>query len=453
MIYIISLVMLLLGAGIGVLMGLLHERAKRAPLEQQRAQLEATLSAQQHAAAEQLATQQRTAAEQLAAQKERYEEALSSQQRTAAEQLAAERQHSSEALQQQKQHYEDAQKQQKQSFDETLRAQKQNFDETLQRVTAEVKLSTEQMLKDRQKEFAESSAQNITGIVNPLRESLERMMKQGELTMHSTDELLRVLRHGSKVQGDWGETILDELLESQGLKRGIHYDTQTALRDASGQTVRSEEGATLRPDVILHLDREREVIIDCKVSLTAFIGYVNAETEPERRQYLKAHVESLEKHVRSLSKKDYSAYIKPPKVRMNYVIMFVPHTGALWTAMNERPDLWRRAMEQNVFIADEQTLYAALRIVALTWTQIEQSENQKKVFDLASEMMDRVGQFVKRYEAVGRALDTAQKAYEEGQRKLEPSGQSILQTCGKLIKLGAKQSAVNPLPQLENNEP
>ena len=217
--------------------------------------------------------------------------------------------------------------------------------------------------------------------------------------------------------------------------------------------MRSEEGATLRPDVILHLDREREVIIDCKVSLTAFIGYVNAETEPERRQYLKAHVESLEKHVRSLSKKDYSAYIKPPKVRMNYVIMFVPHTGALWTAMNERPDLWRRAMEQNVFIADEQTLYAALRIVALTWTQIEQSENQKKVFDLASEMMDRVGQFVKRYEAVGRALDTAQKAYEEGQRKLEPSGQSILQTCGKLIKLGAKQSAVNPLPQLENNEP
>jgi DNA recombination protein RmuC len=109
-------------------------------------------------------------------------------------------------------------------------------------------------------------------------------------------------------------------------------------------------------------------------------------------------------------------------------------------------------MEQNVFIADEQTLYAALRIVALTWTQIEQSENQKRVFDLAGEMMDRVGQFVKRYEAVGRALDAAQKAYEDGQRKLEPSGQSILQTCGKLIKLGAKQSATNPLPQLENNE-
>ena len=441
MIYAVAIAMLLLGGGIGWLAGLLAERAKRAPLEQERAQLEATLTAQQQAAADQLATQQRTAAEQLAAQKERYEEALAVHQRAAAEQLAAERQHSGEVLRQQQQHYENAQKQQKESFEETL-----------QRVTAEVKLSTDKMLKDRQKEFAESSVQNITGIVNPLRESLERMMKQGELTMHSTDELLRVLSHGSKVQGDWGETILDELLESQGLKRGIHYDTQTALRDASGQTVRSEEGATLRPDVILHLDQEREVIIDCKVSLTAFINYVNAGTEAERQQYLKAHVESLEKHVRSLSKKDYSNYVKPPKVRMNYVIMFVPHTGALWTAMNEKPDLWRRAMEQNVFIADEQTLYAALRIVALTWTQIEQSENQKRVFDLAGEMMDRVGQFVKRYEAVGRALDAAQKAYEDGQRKLEPSGQSILQTCGKLIKLGAKQSATNPLPQLENNE-
>jgi DNA recombination protein RmuC len=200
--------------------------------------------------------------------------------------------------------------------------------------------------------------------------------------------------------------------------------------------------------VVLHLDNQREVIIDSKVSLTAFMDYVNAETEEERQRYLKAHVDSLQKHVKELSTKDYSSYICPPKVRMDYVIMFVPHSGALWTALNAQPDMWRRAMEKNVFIADEQTLFAALRIVSLTWTQIAQAENHEKVYTLANEMLDRVGQFMKKYQAMGKALENAQKAYEDGEKKLLPTGQSILQTCAKLQKLGAKQSTTNPLPQI-----
>ena len=133
---------------------------------------------------------------------------------------------------------------------------------------------------------------------------------------------------------------------------------------------------------------------------------------------------------------------------MNYVIMFVPNTGALWTALKAQPDLWRRAMEKNVYIADEQTLFAALRIISLTWTQITQIQNHEQVYKLAQEMMDRVGFFMKRYEALGKALDNAKAAYEEGNKKLTPEGQSILQTCVKLKKLGAKQSDKNPLPQL-----
>ena len=135
---------------------------------------------------------------------------------------------------------------------------------------------------------------------------------------------------------------------------------------------------------------------------------------------------------------------------MNYVIMFVPHTGALWTALNAQPDLWRKAMEKNVFIADEQTLYAALHIINLTWTQIAQAQNHEKVFALANEMIDRVGQFVRKYEEVGKALAKAQTAYEEGGRKLAPQGQSILTTAGKLIKLGAKQSDKNPILPTNN---
>lgn len=357
MMYIFCLITLIVGAGLGLLYGTLRERKRTEPLQTDIARLQAA--------------------------KDHYEETLAEQKVHSEETLAAQKAAGDNALAAQKAHYE-----------ELLRNQQKHFEETLSRVTAEIKLSTDEMLKERQKEFAETSTHDISQIVTPLKESLHKMMHQSELTMRSADELVRVLHHGSKVQGDWGETVLNELLESQGLTCGVHYDIQSSIREATGQTVRNDSGAILRPDVILHLDHQREVIIDSKVSLTSFIDYVNAETEAERQQYLRAHVESLENHVRQLARKDYSSYIQPPKVRMDYVIMFVPNTGALWTALRERPDLWRRAMEKNVFIADEQTLFAALRIVALTWKQIEQAENQQRVFSLATEMMDRVGQFM-----------------------------------------------------------
>jgi DNA recombination protein RmuC len=273
-------------------------------------------------------------------------------------------------------------------------------------------------------------------------------MQSSELARRSTEELTKVFRKSNNVQGLWGETVLDELLESQGLTRGIHYDVQPTIRDASGTSVLSDDGSRLRPDVILHLDQRRDVIIDSKVSLAAYMDYVNAQTEAEQKQALALHIASIKEQVKNLASKDYSTYIQPPKVRMDYVIMFVPNTGALWTALAAQPDLWRWAMERNVYIADEQTPYAALRIINLTWTQIRQAENHEKVYALANELMDRVGQFMKKYQAIGASLVKAQQAYDDAERKLAPTGQSILQTCAKLQKLGAKQSDRNPLPQL-----
>ena len=356
---------------------------------------------------------------------------------------------------------------------ESMAALQTRFDETLKTMRMQVQTATDNLLKQRQKEFEAQSSTNLGQIVNPLRETIDQMKKamedntlkqtsmSSEMRTHiehmirqslaaqkSTEELTRVFKHGSKVQGDWGETVLDELLEAQGLTRGIHYDTQAVIRNAQGEAVKSDGGNTLRPDVILHLDQRREVIIDSKVSLTAFMDYVNAENEEERQQYLKAHIASLQNHVKELSAKDYSSYIQPPKVKMDYVIMFVPHTGALWTALNEQPDLWRKAMDKNVFIADEQTLFAALRIINLTWTQIAQAQNHEKVFALANEMLNRVSQFMKKYEAIGKALDNASKAYNEGEKKLLDKGQSIIKTCDKLQKLGAKTSDPSLLAQM-----
>ena len=435
-------------------------------LEATKAEAQQQLEALKKEASEQLEATKKEASEQLEAVKMEASEQLESTKKDAGD-LLAKTKAEAEAQQQKALAEKDA------AWNDIMKGQEQRFNETMARMSEQMKNATADMLKDRQKEFADSSNQQLGQIVNPLRETIDKMkqtmadttlkqtemssvlkdniersMQQAMAAKKSAEELANALKHGSKVQGDWGEAVLDELLTSQGLVRGIHYDTQAVIRDAQGNTVHTDDGATLRPDVILHLDQRREVIIDSKVSLTAFLDYANADNEADRQRFLKTHIDSLQKHVKELSTKDYSAYVQPPKVRMDYVIMFVPHTGALWTALNAQPDLWRKAMEQNVFIADEQTLFAALRIISLTWTQIRQAENHEQVYRLANEMLDRVGQFMKKYTAIGKALKSATTAYDDAERKLQPSGQSILQTCAKLQKLGAKQSDKNPLPQL-----
>ena len=457
---------IILGFVVGSVMGWMISRGKQQALVTKIEMLQTQADAQTAALQRQLDEWKASAHEQMETQKQeaekRRQETLQEKEKACREALDAKDAACREMLAGQERRHAEA-----------MEAQQARFEEMMAKVSAQVKSATDDMLKQRQKEFAEASHTNLGQIVNPLRETIdkmkqamsentlkqtsmssemkaniEHMMRQSAAAQKSAEELTRVFKHGTKVQGDWGETVLDELLEAQGLTRGIHYDVQSVIRDGNGEVVKSEEGGLMRPDVILHLDQRREVIIDSKVSLTAFIDYVNAETEDQRQQYLKAHIESLQKHVKELSVKDYSSYIRPPKVKMDYVIMFVPHTGALWTALNAQPDLWRKAMDKNVFIADEQTLFAALRIINLTWTQITQVQNHEKVYALANEMLDRVGQFMKKYQALGKALDNAKSAYEDGEKKLQPSGQSILQTCNKLVKLGAKQSDRNPLPQL-----
>ena len=356
---------------------------------------------------------------------------------------------------------------------EEMDALQARFDETMAKVTAQIKAETNEMLKARQKEFSETSNLSLGQIVNPLkeniaelkkameegnkeqaerngemRERIKSLMEHSDAARKSADELAAAFKHGSKIQGDWGETVLDELLTSHGLTRGVHFDIQAVIKDKDGKVVKNEEGSTMRPDVILHLDERREVIIDSKVSLTSYVDYVNAENEIDRATYLKAHVESVRKHVKELAAKDYSAYVQSPKVSAGYVIMFVPNIGALWTALKAEPDLWRKAAEANVYITDEQSLYGALKIVSLTWTQVAQTQNHEQVYKLANEMIERVGLFVKKYDAIGVALEKATSEFNEGKKKLLPTGQSIINTSNKLIKLGAKNSDRNPIPTL-----
>jgi DNA recombination protein RmuC len=353
---------------------------------------------------------------------------------------------------------------------------KENFTATMEQMKAQVKADTDALLKQRQLEFKESGTEAIGHLLEPFKTRLEdlrkemsdnsdqhktsreaiktdvdNLMKFTAKVSTSAEHLAAAFKYGNKIQGTWGETILEELLSSQGLTKGIHFDVQPTISGAD---------STLRPDVIIHLDRRREVIVDAKVSLSAYVNYVNAATEEDRQRYLKAHIDSIKTHVKELVKKDYASYIKPPKVSAGYVIMFVPNMGALWAALNAEPDLWRRAAEQNVYIADEQSLYGAIRIVQLTWTQVQQAENHEKVFELADEMIGRVDRFLESYESIGKAINALGKAYEEGHKKLEPGGQSIKTTAVKLVKMGARKGKfidstmldIDQIPQLEEQD-
>lgn len=344
---------------------------------------------------------------------------------------------------------------------EALRTQ---FAEVTNSMSLQLKTTTEEMLKQRQEEFSTSSGEKINQILEPLKQSLKAMQEKvnenttrhvelgGKLTSSirnlldhteaaqaSADRLASLLKGSNRHQGEWGERILKEILESLNLKEGIHFDVQHTFSQETGGALKNEDGKMARPDVILHLDENKDVIIDSKVSLSAYLQYQEANSEEERQEALKRHIQSLEKHVSELVKKDYTGYVKAPKMRLGYVIMFVPNTSALLLATNSKPTLWREAMERNVYIADEQTLYAALKIVSLTWTQIIQNENYSKVFDLAEEMVQRVGQFMKYYNDLGEQLTKVKRSYDEGKRKLDEGGQSIPKTCRKLIDLGAKE--------------
>jgi len=351
---------------------------------------------------------------------------------------------------------------------QAMAAQKELFDKSLAELKASVNASTEKMLSATKNDFAESSTKRIDEVLSPFKDKLKEMkesldssktgqvemktameqqikylLEQTRLTAQSADELARALTHDSKYQGNWGERECQELLEHQGLRRGVEYDTQVDIKykDELGHERR------FQPDFVLHLDQKRDVIIDSKVSLTAFKDYCNAEDEPSRQEALKRHVDSMEGHVKELSDKDYASYLKTGQT-MNFVIMFVPITGALWTALREKPDLWRHAMDKHVYIADEQTLFAALSIIKMTWTKVAQLQHQEQLYALADEMVKRVGMFYQHFQSVGKAINTLQGEYNDACDKLEDKGTSIIVTAKQVVKLGAKISDKYALPEL-----
>lgn len=288
----------------------------------------------------------------------------------------------------------------------------------------------------------ETSAANSATFQEQLRQMLESNERVGEKAAN----LAQALRGDNKAQGNWGEVILGNLLSCQGLREGIDYDLQTRLRDDLGQDLKNiDTGASMQPDAILHYPHEQDVIIDAKVSLKAYDDYVNAQSEEERTAALAAHVRSIRDQYQRLSKKDYSSYVQAPRKSIDFVVMFVPNESALQLALTADSKLWYDAFDHKVLIAGELNLMAILRIIQIVWRQYQQAENQQRVFLIAEELLDRLGDFLKRYQKLGDALRNSLKAYEDAEKKVFSGRQSVVRKGNELKALGAKENPNRPI--------
>ena len=362
-----------------------------------------------------------------------------------------------------------------QQFREQMQASKDQFQEQLKTAREQFSNLSQQLMEASASKLKEQNTETMAGITQPLKDALTNMQKaiadtQKENAAHSasfreqmlqmmqqtqqlgekTDSLTNVLRRDNKVSGNMGEIILGDLLASQGLTEGIHYEVQARLRDELGRPLKNDEtGKEMQPDVILHYPQGQDAIVDSKVSLVAYEKYVNAEAPEEKERYLQEHIKSVRQHVNELARKDYSKYIKNGRETVDFVIMFVPFESSLQLALANDPTLWRDAFEKKVFVTGEQNLLGILHMIHIAWVQNQQAENQQKVFGLAEQLLDRLGDFVQRYNDLGEKIRKVQEAYDSTNNKLITGRQSVVQKGRELVDLGAKENANRRIPMPE----
>lgn len=351
------------------------------------------------------------------------------------------------------------------------------FAERLQLLQEQLRTTTEKLLKQRADELDKSNRSQMDSIIAPLKAVMTEMKKSmddnresftrstaslGEQIrqMHATtaslgaeaEKLSRALQTGPKIQGDFGEMKLNDLLDKFGFTKGVEYDVQYTMRDAKGNVIHNDDtNDMMRPDVVLHYPDHKDVIIDSKASLTAFINYVNAETDDERRKALDEHVKSVRRHVDELSAKNYAKYSMEGGTTLDFVIMFVPQEAAMQLAVSADPSLWNYAFERKVVITGEQNLFSLLRLLQIAWTQQRQADNQELVFGLADTLIERVGLFVERFEKIGKNIETVQKSFDDA-RKAIKGNQSFIVSARKLVEMGAKENPRRPLPDISPDD-
>ena len=352
--------------------------------------------------------------------------------------------------------------------------------EQIKFLQAELTNTTQKLLDIRSEKLEQTNRTQMSSIIDPLKETISKLEKEMKETQaqhgntttrletsiknlvektenigNRADRLVETLLYQPKSQGDWGELVVKEMLKSQGLKEGIHYVYQPTLRDEKGQTLRNEEtNKIMRPDFILHLDDKEDVIIDSKMTITSYDNYVHAKTDDEREIYAKEILTSIHNHINELRRANYAAYIENGRKSADFVFMFIPNEGAMQVALAHEKNLWRDTfLKDRIFIVSEMNLYAALRIVNVTWRQIEQNKSYAKVFQTVGLLLDRLNGFIEKFGKVEKTLQQATKAYEEANHQLMIGSRSVLDTGIRLRDMGVKTKKALPESYVDDDSP
>ena len=333
-------------------------------------------------------------------------------------------------------------------------------------IREQMQTTSEEILKRRQDELGERNKEQVSKIIDPLTQSLKSMreafdkskeqqnealtrldatikvnMEKSAALGETADRLTRALTGEVKVQGNFGELKLKQLLEDLELKEGEQFDTQETLRDKAGKQAKGDDGRGLIPDFILHFPNNRHVVVDSKMSLTDYERYMNAEDgTPEKSEYLKAHVASVRAQVKRLARKEYTKYLPEGYNRLNFAIMYVPIEGALNLALLNATTLWREAYDEGVMILGPQTMYMNLRVLEMMWTQVRQLKNQQAMIDAANIVVERVQDFGMRFIDVETSMNSTVEKMAKLKVSTAESGRSIITAAKSLLKAGAKEN-------------
>ncbi len=336
----------------------------------------------------------------------------------------------------------------------------QMLENNKEQMKLEFKELADKILETNSKKFSTQNSENISKMINPMREQFNEFKKQiddvyikeakdrsalqaeiksikeiNHQMSKDAKNLTNALKGESKKQGVWGEMILEKVLENSGLRLGEEYDREVSLEHES-------DGSRYRPDVIVHLPDTREIIIDAKTSLTAYEKYASCESEEEKEQFASLHVASMKKHIKELSEKDYTS-LKGLET-LDFIFMFVPIESALLMALEYDSTLFDQAFKKNVILVGPTTLMVSLRAVENTWKYEHQQRNALDIAKRAGLLFDKFAGFVESIEKLGKQIGTVQKTYDDAYSKMHSGSGSITSQFQKLEKLGAAASKELP---------
>jgi len=412
-----------------------------------------------------LAALRKQAATELDAEKRRAQSELDAEKNKAAALLDAEKNKAAAELEAEK-------RKAKSELDAMREAQVQMEKVTKERtdhLRQEFRTLSETILKERAESMQSANREQLSAILAPLREQLavykksmddvrengvklneslkhqyESMAKMTERIGTDANNLANALKGQSKTQGDWGEMILETILRNSGLVNGVHYRTQDTIRDEGGKVVKSASDHIMRPDVIVNYPDGKAVIIDSKVSLTAYTDYAAADDPQKREDALRRHIRSVQAHVDELVKKDYSAYLRKGDA-VDFVVMFIPNDPSYQAALQGDSGLWNRAFEKRILIVNPFNLMTLLYIIKVAWNRMEQERNQQEIVRTAENLLARVQRFLCAFDDVGRQLEATGKKYDAAVKAFS-GRQGLVGSAEKLKALGVPSKKDQKFP-------